>query len=187
MPVRAESDFLYSFPWGNNTFVDSEKQKWVARLLGTGSVIFAVGLVLWFTFLGGGAAGLARRQDPALLLFSGLMLGICVVGLLLAGTGLFIGMRAAFGDDSKEAQQTVEGAYIIAAFVLDERGEKVFDPSLFDPSELKHLVQVRFPNGIAKEFETAPEVYSSIGEGQRGAITYQGKWLSQFVPVRPGV
>lgn len=52
---------------------------------------------------------------------------------------------------------------------------------MFDDNDLRCYVQVEFPNGHKREFETHRVVLGAIGEGMRGTITYQGKWLSKFV------
>lgn len=150
-----------------------------------GGVLFLFGLVTWFMMVGGGAAAAAKQGNPILLLLSGLPLGVCLLGAAAGILGLVIGYRAAFGNDADAPVTTAENVYVIASFILDEHGEKIFDPEMFDEDELRCYVQLEFTDGSKKEFRAAKVVFESIGEGQRGTITYQGNWLNQFIAVRP--
>jgi len=142
--------------------------------------MFVVGLFAWFMMVGGGAAAAAKQGDPSLLLLSGLPLGLCLLGAIAAGYGLYVGYKAAFSNDAESPVLTAEDVYVIACFILDDKGQNVYDPDMFDDDVLKYYVQLEFPNGTKKELNTAVAVYNSIGEGQRGKITYQGNWLSSF-------
>lgn len=165
--------------------MDASKQKRIAYLVGGGAVLFFVGLVFWFLMIGGGAAAAAKQGDPSMMLLSGLPLGITVIGLFMAFAGLVIGWKSAFSDDSKRPLTDVENIYIIAAFILDRKGDKVFEPEMYEPDDIRHYVQIRFPDGTAQEVQTAPELFALIGEGMKGTATIQGRWMSAFVPNRP--
>lgn len=165
--------------------MDADKQKRIALLIGAGAVLFFVGLLLWFMMLGGGAAAAAKQGDPTMLLYSGLPLGITFIGLIVASIGLYMGWKSAFVDHSIMPLHEVPNVYIIAALIMDKQGERVFDEDMHAPEDIRRYVQVRFPDGTARELETAQEVFHGLGEGQQGLASIQGQWLSKFVPNRP--
>lgn len=165
--------------------MEEGKQKLVAGLTIGGGVAFFAGIVLWFVMMGGGAAAMANRGDPTMLLYAGLPIGIGVLGLVVGFVGLFMGFRQAFSDDSKEPIVDLEGVYVMNCLILDKKGDTIFDPGMYDPEDLFYYIQVEFGNGIKKEFRTTSEVFATIGEGMRGTASVQGKWLGKFVPNRP--
>ena len=135
--------------------------------------------------IGGGAAAAAKRDDLSMLAYSGLPLGLCAIGSLMALCGLFVGFKTAFAKDSNAPKIDSPDAYIIACTIRDKRGEPVYEPQMYDPEELFYYVQVQFANGSKKELRTVSEVFAGIGEGQRGIVSHQGKWLGKFVSNRP--
>lgn len=165
--------------------MEADKQKKIAFLVGTGGVMFVVGIFFWFLMVGGGSAAAAKQGDVSMLLLAGLPLGISILGLFVAFAGLMVGWKAAFADDSGKEPRDLEGAYIIAAFILDRKGDKVFDVDMHDPDDVRYYLQIRLTDGSAREVETAPGLFASIGEGMTGTATVQGRWLSGFVPNRP--
>lgn len=165
--------------------MEAGKQKLIGVLTIAGVALFAIGLVIWFMMIGGGAAGAAKRGDLTMLTYSGIPLSLCALGALMGLVGLFIGFRTAFAKDSKAPILAVADSYIIACTILDKRGELVFEPQMFDPEELFYYVQVQFPDGQKKELRTVSEVFGQLGEGMRGTAHYQGKWLGKFVSNRP--
>lgn len=160
--------------------MESDKQKTIGCLTIGGGAMFVFGLVAFFMMVSGGAAAAAKQGNPSMLLLSGLPLGLCLLGAIACGYGLYIGYKAAFSNDAEAPVVESRNAYVIACFVLDNHGEKVYDPDMFDDDEIKHYVQVELADGTKKEFRTAESVYNGIGEGQRGTVTYQGNWLSRF-------
>lgn len=117
----------------------------------------------------------------ALTLNRGLMV-MCILGLVIAGIGLYIGLRDTHGDVSKLPVTVVDGAKIMNVLIVDKKGDHVFDPEMFDPDDLKYIVQVLMPNGRREEFETARQLLDYMGEGMTGRIAHQGRWLSKFEP-----
>lgn len=144
---------------------DSSKQKLVIRLVIAGVVCLPLGLMIFF--FGG---------------FMGPIIGLLLmpVGLALVIAGLVSGWGSAFGDPRKRPVQNTVGVYVIAKVIVDDRGDHVFEPSVYQPEELKFLVQIRLPSGKQVEFETSPEVFDEVAEGMMGDIMHQGRWLSQF-------
>lgn len=105
---------------------------------------------------------------------------IVLVGLALAGGGIYYGFKTAGGDNASKPVETADHVYIMNILIINKRGDHVFDPEMYDPEELKHIVQIAMPGGRREEFETHPDVLATMGEGMRGRITYQGKWLNRF-------
>ena len=103
------------------------------------------------------------------------------VGIVLVVVGLATGWGEAFGDPNKKPVQRASNVYVVAKVVADRHAEPVIDPEFFDPADLRFLVQIEVQGRGKVEFETAPEVFSQIGEGMSGDIVYQGRWLNQFV------
>lgn len=144
---------------------DSDRQKLVMRLIVGGVLCFPASVFLFFFW------GLPGRIAGVLLI---------PAGIALVGIGLAMGWGTAFGDPRKKPVQNVSGVYVISKVIVDDRAQHVFEPSVYDPEDLKFLIQIRFANGKSTEFETSPEVYDEVGEGMNGDIVHQGKWLSQF-------
>lgn len=149
--------------------------------------MFLVGLFFWFLLVGGGAAAAAKQGDASMLLVSGLPLGISILGLFVAFAGLYVGWKTAFADDSKQERRDLQNVYVIAAFILDSQGAKVFDTDMHEAGDLRYYVQIRLQDQTVKEVETARQVFESMGEGMRGTATVQGRWMSAFVSNRPSV
>ncbi len=120
---------------------------------------------------------LFTRQPGAYIL--GMM--SCPVGIVLCIIALASGWRQAFGDPSKSPIQRALDIYVVAKIVLDENADVVLDAGAYDPAELKYLVQIQMPGGRTREFDAPYQVFEQIGEGMRGDIVFQGRWLSQFV------
>lgn len=165
--------------------MESYKQKLTGGLTIGGAVLFVFGLVLWLTVFGNWSAVAVKNPNPIVLLVSGLPLGMCLIGAFLCGLGIYIGYRSAFGDNFTPVPSGALNAYVVAKFILSNDGDFVHDPELFEPEELKYIVQIEFSDGTKKEFETDPFVYAGIGEGQHGDVEYQGHMLTRFEFVPP--
>ena len=120
-----------------------------------------------------------------MLTYSWVPVGICSVGAILALSGLYLGFRTARAWDSSEPVIDSKDATIVSCTMTDKRGELVAEPQLYDPERLLYYVQVQFADGSKHELRTVSEVFAGIVEGQRGVVSYQGKWLGKFVPNRP--
>lgn len=146
-----------------------------------GIVVFFGGLILWLMLSGGGALGALYRGDQQ-------MLNMAPVGLVVAGLGALVtagavvyGLTQAFGDNSKKPVQVLEDAYVVSRYVLDRRGELVFEFEFLDPAELRYYVQLRHAHAN-EEYQTSAEVFGLCGEGMLGLAHVQGAWLSSFAP-----
>jgi hypothetical protein len=135
-----------------------------------GAVIF--GLFLYFLTLVFGS----------ILLFG--LAGLLIIGgILSAGLALYIGFahnREAAGGGASQPQQ--EGR-IQARFAINHLGEMIFDNLDYDAEEARYYVRVLYLDGRRDEFECARQVFDQCGEGMRGLLTLQGKWLSMFTPL----
>lgn len=162
--------------------MDEESQSRVTQMLGWGIGLMVVGLGGFVVSLVG--ATLQRAQthgrEVGLYFFCAIAILMFLAGLGLLIGGLMMGAGHAFGNDRRMPVQTAGPVYIVAVVITDKRHETVFDITMYDPEDLRYYVQVKFPDGTAREFETAYEVISTIGEGLYGTIRYQGKWLSSF-------
>ncbi len=143
---------------------DVTQQKQVVALITIGFVI---------TFIGGFVYALTLGVIPLLLSF---------IGLGTAGWGIALGFKTAGADSANRPIEVADNAQIMNILVVNTRGEHVFDPEMYDPHELTYLVQILMPTGKRIEFETHPNSLETMGEGMRGRITYQGKWLNKFEP-----
>jgi len=120
-----------------------------------------------------------------MLTYSWVPVGICSVGAILALSGLYSGFKTARAWDSDEPVIDSKNATIVSCTMMDKRGELVAEPQLYDPERLLYYVQVQFADGSEHELRTVSEIFAGIVEGQRGVVSYQGKWLGKFVPNRP--
>lgn len=150
-----------------------------------GGASFAIGLTLWFMFLGAGAAAGAKQGDFTLYLLAGLPLILVIGGVIAAGLGLGIGWRYALSDDTTDQIREFPGCYIIALLILDHKSEKVFDVDLHSPDDVFWYAQVRQSDGNCRELRLDPNLYATLGEGMQGTASIQGKWLVAFAPTRP--
>ena len=107
---------------------------------------------------------------------------LILLGIAILCTGIIVGLKESHMDSSKQSISVENNAYIMNVLIVDRRGEPVFDIDLHDPNEPKYLVQIELQNRKKIELETSPHLLNGIGEGMRGRITYQGKWLSKFEP-----
>jgi hypothetical protein len=133
------------------------------------------------------ALGLIVSAKAATVLGSLIFLGS--IGTIIYG--LTKGLSMGIGANDKQPEESHDGAYIMNKLVVDRRGETVYDPDMHNPEDLKYLLQVQFETGRKSEFETSPLVFHGIGEGQKGTIVVQGRWVSQFTfrpesSTRPG-
>ncbi len=119
--------------------------------------------------------------------------GLLTLGIILffAGLGTLVfavlrGLHHTMGPDSGKPEIVLNDVYIMAMLRVDSKGDMIFDPEAFDPSELKYLVQIQHADGTKIEYRTSPEVFGSMGEGMRGKAIVQGRWLAQFTFVPPG-
>lgn len=138
-------------------------------------------------FIGGGLGVVAGGFFTTIGLISG-ALGLIILGtfIFLGGTGTLIyalatGLSFSMGANDKKPEERHEGAYIMNKLVVTRKGEPVYDADMHDPEEIQYLVQVEFANGRKTELKTSPEVFGSIGEGQKGMLLVQGRWINQFV------
>jgi hypothetical protein len=162
--------------------MDEESQSRVTQLLGWGIGLAVVGFGGFVASLMG--ATVQRMQshgrDVSLYFYCALAILTFLAGLGMVVVGLLMGAGHAFGSNRNMPEQKSGAVYVVAVVITDKRGEYVYDMSMHDPDDLRYFVQIRFPNGTAREFETAYEVATTVGEGLYGNITYQGKWLSSF-------
>jgi len=158
----------------------SEHQKRISNLLiyGFGAIVVG-GLGFVFTAMGG---GLFTSQAAAVATAGVFFLVALAGGAMLVGA-MVVGGKQAFGNDADKAIETANDVYIISLLILNKDQSPIYDPDMFDEDELRCYVQVEFADGRKREFETSLAVMGTIGDGMRGNITYQGKWLSQFVMV----
>lgn len=109
----------------------------------------------------------------------GFPIGVGLVGVGLCLWALVGGLKFAYGRDDKAQVRVVRGAYIIAAFIESREG-RVFDPEMFAPEDLTYYVHVHLGPGEKAELKTSRAVFDTIGEGLKGTVTFQGKWLGKF-------
>jgi len=158
----------------------SEDQKRISTFLIFGIVLIVVGgLGFMFTALGGGLFGSQASAMATAGFF--ILAGLAGAGLLVAA--MVIGGKQAFGNNADKPAETANNVYIMSVLILNESHDPIYDPDMYDEEDLRCYVQIEFADGQKREFETNRAVLSTIGEGMRGNISYQGKWLSQFMMV----
>ena len=147
-----------------------------------GVVMAVAGIILTVAFLilGGMAMVGSAGRNLGMYRMATLPMFITIFGIILVVIGLFSGAKEAWGDHRKQPVRQAGPCYVISCQPFVGETEMVFDVDMYDPSELRWFIKMRFPNGSTREFETAPEVVSTLGEGLWGNITYQGRWLSGF-------
>lgn len=160
----------------------TESQQKVGKLLSAGCGMMVVGVLL-FVFIGGGSffALAAGPRGLAVAAMAGLGLVVASAGIVVAGYALVMGIREAYSDDGKKPITEAKGCYVIGKLILNKGQEQVFDPDMYEPDELTHLVQMTLPDGRKREFTTHPLMFQTIGEGTRGTAYFQGSWLNRWV------
>lgn len=104
------------------------------------------------------------------------------LGALCFPAAIFIGWKNVGMRDSGKPIMREPNSYIISCRIETKRYEPVYEPDMYDPSELDRLVQVLFKNGEKFEFTTDHETFNTIGEGMVGVLTYQGRKILRFEP-----
>lgn len=162
----------------------SEHQSRITGFVIGGIAAIIVGILgFMFTAMGGGLFGSQAAAMATAGFF--ILCGLGGAGLLVAAA--VIGGREAFGSNEGKPVQSAENVYIISTLIPNESHDPIYDPDMYDEEDLRCYVQIEFASGRKQEFETNLAVLSTIGEGMRGTITYQGKWLSSFVmTIQPG-
>ena len=170
--------------------MSTEMQKKVAAFIGFGLLAVIVGTFLFIGAIGLGSASYLNTGGKGGAMgyaMGGFFFLVALGGLFSIGWGIAIGLQEAFGDDRKKPIENASGVLIIAKLVLDSKNDTVYDPDMYDEDEIQRLVQVQFANGRKEEFKASLTVFDTIGEGMKGKIIYQGKWLSSFeMEIQPG-
>ncbi len=158
----------------------SEDQKRISTFIVVGFVLIIVGGIGFLLTGLGGEAIVGQARTLAIAGFF-ILAGLIGAGLLVAA--MVIGGKQAFANNADKPAETAENVYIMSVLILNENQDPIYDPDMYDEDDLRCYVQIEFSDGQKREFETNLAVLSTIGEGMRGNISYQGKWLSQFVMV----
>ncbi len=162
--------------------IDPGKESRVGCAIVAGIPLILCGLVLTLIMFGGGAGRLAVSQgsDPSMLLFAGLGIGLAVLGALLVIGGLYGGIRVA-RKSTVSTKHSEEGCQVLARFMMNKRGEMVFDPEFAD-FDVRYMVQLMFQDGRKGEYRCAAQTFSQCGEGMSGTAYLEGDWLGMFEP-----
>lgn len=170
--------------------MSTEVQKKVVAFIGFGLLALIVGTFLALGAIGLGAASFLNTGGKGGAMgyaMGGFFILVALGGLFSIGWGIVMGLQEAYGDDSKKPVENASGVLIIAKLILDDKNDTVYDPEMYDPEDINRLVQVQFANGRKEEFKAHQVTFDSIGEGMKGKITYQGKWISSFqMEIQPG-
>lgn len=138
------------------------------------------GLFGIFLFLGGWGLlwirMFARDMNP----LTGLAAPLTVIGIgfVCAVGALIYGLKISRGNPRNSPVRVASGVYVIAKLAEGKDGP-VYDIDVYD-GQVNLLVQVALADGTRLEFNTSREVFDTVGEGLRGKIVYQGRWLGQF-------
>jgi uncharacterized damage-inducible protein DinB len=152
--------------------VTEGKEKLISMMLIGGGAAFVFGLFLYFLTL----------VFTSILLFG--LAGLMVVGgILSAGLALYIGFAHNRDASSGGPAEPQEEGRIQARFAINQLGEMIFDNYDYDAEEARYYVRVLYLDGRRDEYECARPVFDQCGEGMRGLLTLQGKWLSMFTPL----
>lgn len=101
-------------------------------------------------------------------------------GIVAFAGAVFAGWKNVGFKDSSQPIAIEPNSYIVACFILDKKGDSVFDPEMFEPDEIEYMVQIEFRTGDKHEFKTSPEVFGTLGEGLVGKLHFQGRTLLKF-------
>jgi len=152
----------------------------IGALLMMGGALAITGFLLAGILCLGATVGAARHGDATGMILVGTSLAIAALGLLLMGSALVYGIwldRNRF----KGPLQTLSPVYVVAAYALEKRTQATVPLwSEYPPDQLRFFVRLRLPDRTDEEFECAPEVFQTVGEGTTGEAVVKGKWLCQF-------
>lgn len=167
------------------TMLSGGSQQKIAKLAFIGGAMMVVGFMGFVVMAVAGA--LVRGPGGMIIqVAAGLCVLVFLAGMIMGVVGLMQGLHKVAQDDSKAPVFTSEDVFILTKLILDEKHEAVYDPEMYEPEDLRRYVQVQFANGRKEEFQAPTDVFNSIGEGMRGTITHQGKWISGFqMAVKP--
>lgn len=154
-----------------------------------GAVLAVVGLIGAFTFFTAGTYSSTYTRDPnsgaigsigagALFPLAVGMLGLGIL-LFLASTGYGWMQHTR---RNKGTEQQVPRALVVAKYAYNKDFALLTQSWEFDYDDARFYVRLRVDAENVLEFETSRPVFDQCGEGMRGAATFQGKWLSRFVP-----
>lgn len=157
---------------------------WMSLLLMLGGALFLLGLCLVSVCGLGAIVAYTRWSDSSGMVIVAMGIGLMVLGLLTALGVLVYGIwldRTRY----KGPQQTLAPVQVVATYVLDKMTQTTVPYwQDYPPEQLRFYVRLRLPNRQHEEFECAPEVFQSVGEGMRGEAVVQGNWLCQFRPTQ---
>ncbi|MFQ3611983.1 MAG: hypothetical protein SNJ72_10880, partial [Fimbriimonadales bacterium] len=153
-------------------------------LLMLGGAMMLLGFLITGITCLGGIVNFTRHGDPSLLLIAWLGVAVAVAGILIMagvfGYGIWLD-RNRF----KGPQTTLNPVYVVATYVVDRTTQETVSYWREYPVEqLRFFVRLRLPNRRDDEFECAPELFSSVGEGMMGEAVVQGNWLCSFKPMQ---
>lgn len=149
-----------------------------------GGAFFLLGLCLVSICGLGSLVAYARWRDSSGMVVVGMGITLMVSGLLIAlgvlGYGIWLDHTRHRGP-----QRTLAPVQVVATYVLDKMTQTTVPYwQDYPPEQLRFYVRLRLPNRQHEEFECAPEVFQSVGEGMRGEAVVQGNWLCQFRPMQ---
>ncbi len=154
----------------------------MGALLMLGAVLALVGFCLVGICGLGAVVNYTRWGDSTGMLIVGAGITMMVAGLLLIlgvlGYGIWLDRNRIKGPE-----RILAPVYVIATYALDKATQSTVPYwHEYPPEELRFYVRLRLPDRRQEEFECAPEVFQSIGEGKTGEAVVRGYWLCQFRP-----
>jgi hypothetical protein len=154
-----------------------------------GAVLAVLGLIGAFTFFTAGTYSSTYTRDPSSGAIRSIGAGALfplAIGMLGLGILLFL-VSTGYGwlQHARRNQGTEEqapSALVVAKYAYNKDFTLLTQPWEFDYDDARFYVRMRVDAENVLEFETSRPVFDQCGEGMRGSATFQGKWLSRFVP-----
>lgn len=146
--------------------------------IGTWSSIIGFVLILAGILLG------TLTNNVFIMSFAGIGGLLFLLGLIMVGFSLFSGLKSEHLSKNSTEQITVSDVKVTARFAINSLGETLFsdlDVDFEDP-KCRFFVRIQPNQGRQTELRTAPELWSTIGEGMSGDALVQGDWLCSFRP-----
>jgi hypothetical protein len=164
--------------------VSARKEGAVGCLIFGGLLLIPVGILLTVVLYFGAIVRFeySKGTDLSLFVLRGLGPFTILLGMVLAGVGLFWGWKEGQGQyRGKGRAQVHPNARVVARFGQDRDGTLLTEEWQYEEAERpRYFVKLQYPDGRIVECETRPEVWAHCGEGMVGDATIDGGWLGMF-------
>ncbi|MBL1151918.1 MAG: hypothetical protein D8M22_04175 [Armatimonadetes bacterium] len=156
----------------------------LAILLYGGLALVPLGFLATIAVYAGGTLRLvaSRGEDVSMYLLRWVGPMVTLVGMIMAGSALYIGLRQARQPRKGEGQLfRVPNVVVIGKEAYDKQLRRLFEDWEFVESESpRFYVKFQFSDEEIREYETSLETFLICGEGSRGEALIQGRWVCGY-------